>query len=397
MNTARWIAQLGLGLAFILCAATAKATPTINTQPTSKGVASGALGGVTFTVVASGSPTPTYQWKKTGSASVLSTNASYTIDPVNTTHGGSYSVIVTSGTSITSNVVTLSVVAAPSGPGGVAAGQTATFVATATGAAPFTYQWYKTRQTPLGPRTLIPGATSATYDAPTTTIAADNDYNYDVNVTDSSGVTTISSAEHLNVFQGGQTITFPAPASPVVSPTPITLTATASSNLPVTYSVVLGSATVSGSNLTLTGVGNVQVHALQAGNADYSSATQDITFTVAKGTPVITWATPAAITVGTALSATQLNATANVAGSFVYSPTSGTVPSVGSPTLSVTFTPTVTANYNNANRSVTLTVNAAPTPTPTVTPTPTITPTPTPTPTSTPGPALRRLRRPLPQ
>ena len=50
---------------------------------------------------------------------------------------------------------------------------------------------------------------------------------------------------------------------------------------------------------------------------------------------------PAAITYGTALSATQLNATANVPGSVVYSPPSGTVLPVGAnQTLSVTFTPT---------------------------------------------------------
>ena len=43
-------------------------------------------------------------------------------------------------------------------------------------------------------------------------------------------------------------------------------------------------------------------------------------FTIAKATPVVTWATPADIVYGTALSTTQLNATANVAGSFSYTP-----------------------------------------------------------------------------
>lgn len=83
-----------------------------------------------------------------------------------------------------------------------------------------------------------------------------------------------------------------------------------------------------------------------------------------KTTPAITWATPAAITYGTALSSTQLNATASVAGAFAYSPAAGTVPTAGSQTLSVTFTPTDTTDYNTANASVTLTVNQV---TPTVT------------------------------
>lgn len=82
-----------------------------------------------------------------------------------------------------------------------------------------------------------------------------------------------------------------------------------------------------------------------------------------KITPTITWTAPAAITAGTALSATQLDATASVAGSFVYSPASGTVESTaGTVTLSVTFTPTDTADYTTATATVSLTVNAAATP-----------------------------------
>ena len=87
-------------------------------------------------------------------------------------------------------------------------------------------------------------------------------------------------------------------------------------------------------------------------------------------TPVITWPAPAAITVGTALSSTQLNATANVAGTFAYNPAAGTKPAVGTQTLSVTFTPTDTVNYTNATDSVQLTVTAATAPTPTITATP---------------------------
>jgi hypothetical protein len=92
---------------------------------------------------------------------------------------------------------------------------------------------------------------------------------------------------------------------------------------------------------------------------DYNTATASVQLTVNKATPVITWATPSAITYGTALSATQLNATTAVAGAFVYSPVSGTVLSAGSQTLNVTFTPTDTTDYNTATASVQLTVNKA--------------------------------------
>jgi len=49
-------------------------------------------------------------------------------------------------------------------------------------------------------------------------------------------------------------------------------------------------------------------------NTDYTSATQTTQLIVNQATPVITWPTPASITYGTALSSTQLDATASVSG-----------------------------------------------------------------------------------
>lgn len=66
-------------------------------------------------------------------------------------------------------------------------------------------------------------------------------------------------------------------------------------------------------------------------------------------TPVITWATPADITYPTALSQTQLNATASVAGTFTYNPPAGTVLAAGAgQTLTATFTPT-SPSYNTVS------------------------------------------------
>jgi hypothetical protein len=78
---------------------------------------------------------------------------------------------------------------------------------------------------------------------------------------------------------------------------------------------------------------------------------------VNKATPTISWATPSAITYGTALSATQLDASSTVAGTFVYTPASGTVLTAGAQTLSVTLTPTDTTDYTTATTTVSLTVN----------------------------------------
>src|SRR6185503_3496857 len=85
-----------------------------------------------------------------------------------------------------------------------------------------------------------------------------------------------------------------------------------------------------------------------------------VNVTVAKATPTISWTAPADIVYGTVLSATQLNATASVPGTLVYTPAAGTVlPAGAGQTLSVTFTPTDTANYANATASVLITVTKA--------------------------------------
>jgi hypothetical protein len=91
----------------------------------------------------------------------------------------------------------------------------------------------------------------------------------------------------------------------------------------------------------------------------YNNATATVSLTVNKITPTITWATPAAITYGTALSSAQLNATASVAGTFAYSPAAGSILTVGAKTLSVAFTPTDTTDYNSTTATVSLTVHQA--------------------------------------
>jgi hypothetical protein len=81
--------------------------------------------------------------------------------------------------------------------------------------------------------------------------------------------------QSIVVNQASQTITFTQPTSPVTyGVSPITLSATANSGLAISFSVVSGPATVSGSTLTITGVGTVVVAANQAGNSNYSAATQ---------------------------------------------------------------------------------------------------------------------------
>jgi uncharacterized membrane protein len=144
---------------------------------------------------------------------------------------------------------------------------------------------------------------------------------------------------------------------------------------PITYGTPLGSAqlsaiaSVQGNFVYSPTAGTV----LTAGNqtlsvtftpkdtTDYTTASASVTLVVNQATPTITWGNPAPVLYGTALSGTQLNATATVSGSFAYTPALGTVLSAGTQTLSVSFTPADSIDYTTATASVMLVVNNTPT------------------------------------
>lgn len=82
--------------------------PTITTQPASQSVSVGSS--VTFSVVATGTGTLSYQWRKDGSSISSATSSSYTIASVATSDAGSYDVVVTDSVgSTTSSAATLTV------------------------------------------------------------------------------------------------------------------------------------------------------------------------------------------------------------------------------------------------------------------------------------------------
>jgi hypothetical protein len=122
-------------------------------------------------------------------------------------------------------------------------------------------------------------------------------------------------------------------------------------NVAGTYVYTPASGTVLGA-----GAQTLSVVFTPSNTSDYTAASGSVTLQVNQATPKITWAKPAAITYGTQLSATQLDATASVAGSFVYSPAAGTVLAIGTQTLSVTFTPTDATDYTTQTATTTITV-----------------------------------------
>jgi hypothetical protein len=186
--------------------------------------------------------------------------------------------------------------------------------------------------------------------------------------TDAIGTATAISSSSNPSFVGGS-VTFTATVTS--SGTPVTVGTvdfrnggnSCSQGTTITTGVTLNSSGQASTPLTtFASSGSFTIRACYngTGGSGTGNSNASLTQTVNKITPVITWANPVNITYGTALSSTQLNATASVLGTFIYSPVAGTVLNAGSgQTLSVTFTPTDTTTYNSAAASVTINVNQA--------------------------------------
>jgi hypothetical protein len=177
--------------------------------------------------------------------------------------------------------------------------------------------------------------------------------------TDATDYATAKATVTLTVNQATPTITWAMPAA-------ITYGAGLGSGQLNATSSVAGSFAYSPVAGTILSVGTQTLNATftPTDTTDYTTASATVTLTVNQATPTIAWATPAAITYGAGLSSGQLNATASVAGTFVYNPALGTIPPVGNDTLSVTFTPTDSVDYATATSTVILTVNTPSNPVP---------------------------------
>src|SRR5204863_479238 len=174
--------------------------------------------------------------------------------------------------------------------------------------------------------------------------------------TDTTNYTSATATVTIDVAQAAPTITWAAPAGITYGTALSAAQLNATSPVPgsFAYTPAVGA-------LLNTGLGQVlSVTFTPTDTTNYASVTTTVTIDVAPAAPAITWAAPAGITYGTALSATQLNATSPVQGTFVYTPAAGALLNAGlGQVLSVTFTPTDTANYTSATTTVTIGVAEA--------------------------------------
>jgi len=153
-------------------------------------------------------------------------------------------------------------------------------------------------------------------------------------------------------------ITWPVPAAITYGTALSSIQLNAASNYPGTFTYTPAAGTV-----LAAGTQTLSVTFTPSDTTTYKSATGTVSLTVNPAMPTITWNTPAAVTVGTALGSTQLNATASfggasVPGAFTYSPSAGTIMNTaGTQTLSVTFAPTDATDFKSAMATVSLTTN----------------------------------------
>jgi hypothetical protein len=299
--------------------------PTITTQPASQTVAVGQT--ATFSVIASGIGQLSYQWLKNGIAIGGATSATYTTLAATTSDNGSQISVAVSNSkgSTTSDAATLTVTAAPAAPSittqpasqTVTAGQTATFSVTGSGVAPLSYQWRKNG-------VAISGATSASYTTPTTT-TSDSGSQFNVVVSDSTS----------SVVSNNATL--------IVNAAPIAITVN-----PNNATVTLGSTQQFLGNVT--GTSNTAVTWALSGGGCTGAACGTISIN-GLFVPPASAPSPAVVTVkATSVADPTKSASATVtivAAAAVFlslSPTSSSVPTVGTQL----FTASVTGTTNTA-------------------------------------------------
>ena len=225
----------------------------------------------------------------------------------------------------------------------VASGASVTLTPTVTGAS---YSYIDNAGFVRGPVVVNPTATT------TYTLTSRNAYG------------TTSAAVTVTVQNGtAPTLQFAAVSTQTYGAAPFAVSATSNSAGAITYSVVSGPATVSGSTVTLTGVGTVTLQASQAAAGNYAVGTAQTSFTVNPGSPALAFVAVPSQTFGVAPFA--VSTTTQSAGGITYSVVSGpatvsgnqvTLTGVGSVTLQAN--QAAAGNYTAATATTTFTVAA---------------------------------------
>ncbi len=260
--------------------------PVITTQPVSKTTTAGLS--VTFTAAATGSPAPTYQWRKDGVAISGATGSSYRIATVQRADAGIYTVVAAnSAGSAASSGAVLTVNIAPSitsqpASQTVKAGATVTFTVTAYGTPAPTYQWRRDGG-------AISGATGASYVI--NGVTADAAGTYTVVVANAAGsVTSVGAVLTVNV---PPVFTLQPASRTAVAGASVTFTAAASGTPAPTYQWCRNGAAISGATGAAHTIARADpdaagTYTVVAANAAGSATSAAATLTVAASPPSFT-------------------------------------------------------------------------------------------------------------
>lgn len=163
----------------------------------------------------------------------------------------------------------------------------------------------------------------------------------------------VSGSTSLTITKANARITWPAPAAIATGTALSSTQLNATSNIAGSFAYSIASGTV-----LANGTYTITTTFTPTDTTDYNTTTASVSLIVAPA-PALSWATPASISYGTALSSAQLNAASSVPGAFAYSYPSGTLLAAGSYTLTATFTPTTSTQSTGGTVSVPLTVYQA--------------------------------------
>jgi probable HAF family extracellular repeat protein len=187
-----------------------------------------------------------------------------------------------------------------------------------------------------------------------------------------SDSTVIQVLGHSATTASSATIPYSASSQNVTLTAAVTTTGSIVNGGTVTFTVngvgnpVSGEVTDGSASATLvvpggTHAGNYAIGAVYSGTTGIAGS-QDTsqTLTLTQAVPKVTWANPPDMISGSALDALELNATANIPGTFVYTPPAGTVMQTGLQPLGVTFNPTDSTDFGAVTTSVVVNVIALP-------------------------------------
>jgi len=320
----------------------ATTAPAITSQPQSLTLVAGTSGN--FSVTATGTPSPTYQWRKNGSNISGATSSTLSLTNVQSTDAANYTVVVSnSAGSVTSSTATLTVNAAAAAPTissqpqslTVTAGANASFSVTATGTPSPSYQWQKNGSN-------ISGATAATLSL--TNVQSADGANYAVVVSNSAGSVTSSAATlTVNAATAAPTITSQPQSLTLVAGTSGSFSVTATGTPSPTYQWRKNAANIAGATSATLSLTNVQsadaanytvVVSNSAGSVTSSTAT--LTVNAAAAAPTIS-SQPQSLTVTAGANANfSVTATGTPSPSYQWRKNGSNISGATAATLSLT-------------------------------------------------------------